>query len=78
VDGYADSLAWGVGTTAGAAARIDAAGRWRVRDSVHQVWFDTLQAGLATHTYRLLEPAELTLAGAPSLTPVSLRTPPAR
>ena len=73
VAGYVDSLAWAVGTSAGATARVDAAGRWRVRDSVHQVWLDTLQAALPTHRYRLLEPATLTVASAPAVTPVSLQ-----
>jgi translocation and assembly module TamB len=73
VAGYLDSLAWGVGTTAGAASRLDAAGSWVVRDSVHQIRFDTLQAALPAHRYRLLEPALLTLTSAPTVTPVSLQ-----
>ena len=73
VAGYLDSLAWGVGTTAGSLARVDAAGSWRVRDSVHQVWFDSLQARLPTHRYRLLEPATLTLASAPTVSPVAVQ-----
>jgi translocation and assembly module TamB len=73
VAGYVDSLAWGVGTTAGTLARVDAAGSWQVRDSVQQIWFDTLQAALPTHRYRLLEPATLTLASAPTVTPVAVQ-----
>jgi translocation and assembly module TamB len=73
VAGYLDSLAWGVGTTAGSLARVDAAGSWRVRDSVHQIWFDSLQAGLPTHRYRLLEPATLTLASVPTVSPVAVQ-----
>jgi translocation and assembly module TamB len=73
VAGYLDSLAWGVGTTAGALARVDGSGSWRVRDSVHQIWFDTLLAALPTHRYRLAEPAMLTLASTPTLTPVTVQ-----
>ncbi|HEY9505877.1 MAG TPA: translocation/assembly module TamB domain-containing protein [Gemmatimonadales bacterium] len=73
VAGYVDSLAWGLGTTAGTSARVDAAGSWQARDSVQQVWFDTLRAALPTHRYRLLEPAMLTLGSAPTLTPVSVQ-----
>ena len=73
VAGYVDSLGWNVGTTAGAQARVDAAGSWRVRDSVHQIWFDTLQAALPTHRYRLLEPATLTLDSVPTVSPVAMQ-----
>ena len=73
VAGYVDSLGWNVGTTAGAQARVDAAGSWRVRDSVHQIWFDTLQAALPTHRYRLLESATLTLDSVPTVSPVAVQ-----
>jgi translocation and assembly module TamB len=73
VGGYLDSLAWGVGTSAGATTRVDAAGSWRVRDSVHRIGLDTLQAALPTHRYRLLESATLTLDSSPTVTPVSLQ-----
>ena len=73
VAGYVDSLGWNVGTTAGAQARVDAAGSWRVRDSVHQIWFDTLQAALPTHRYRLLEPATLTLDSVPTVSLVAMQ-----
>ena len=74
VSGYADSLGWSIGSAAGNAARVDAAGRWRQRDSTHLVWFDSLRAALPSHTYRLLEPALLSLGGAaPSVSAVSLQ-----
>ena len=71
--GYADSLGWSVGTTAGEAARVDAAGRWRRNDSTQLVWFDTLRAVLPSHRYRLLEPALLTLGATRTVSPLSLQ-----
>jgi translocation and assembly module TamB len=74
LSGYADSLGWSVGSAAGSAARVDAAGRWRQRDSTHLVWFDSLRAALPSHTYRLTEPALLSVGGAaPSVSSVSLQ-----
>ena len=71
--GYTDSLGWSVGSSAGHAARVDAAGRWRQRDSTHLVWFDSLRTALASHTYRLSQPALLSLGGAaPSVSQVNL------
>ncbi|MBA3319212.1 MAG: hypothetical protein H0T50_14130, partial [Gemmatimonadales bacterium] len=71
LSGLTDSLGWSVGSSAGGTARVDAAGRWRVRDSSHLVWFDSLRAALPSHSYRLLEPAILSLGGAaPSVSPV--------
>jgi hypothetical protein len=74
LSGYADSLGWSVGSAAGSAARVDAAGRWSRRDSTNLVWFDSLRAALPSHAYRLLEPALLSLGGAaPSVSAVSLQ-----
>jgi translocation and assembly module TamB len=75
LSGYADSLSWNVGSAAGKAARVDAAGRWWRRDSTQLVWFDSLRAALTSSTYRLVEPALLTLGGAtPSVSPVRLQS----
>jgi translocation and assembly module TamB len=71
--GYADSLAWGLGTTAGTAARVDAAGRWRSRDSTHLVWVDSLRAALPTRAYRLTEPGIISIVEATSMSPVTLQ-----
>ena len=74
LSGYADSLGWSVGSSSGTVARVDAAGRWRQRDSTHLVWFDSLRAALPSHAYRLLEPAILSLGGpSPSVSPVNLQ-----
>jgi translocation and assembly module TamB len=74
LSGYADSLEWSVGSSAGRAARVDAAGRWRRSDSTQLVWFDSLRAALASNTYRLLEPALLSVGrSAPSVSPVNLQ-----
>ena len=72
--GYADSLSWSLGTSSGTGGRVDGSGRWRRRDSTNLVWFDTLQATLPSHAYRLLEPALLALGGpSPSLSPLTLQ-----
>ncbi|CAN5903160.1 hypothetical protein BH24GEM1_BH24GEM1_06020 [soil metagenome] len=74
ISGYTDSLGWGVGSSAGRVARIDAAGRWRQRDSTQVVWFDSVRAALPSHTYRLVEPAILSLGGGQaSVSPVDFR-----
>jgi translocation and assembly module TamB len=74
LSGYADSLGWSAGSAAGSAVRVDAAGRWRQGDSTHLVWFDSLRAALPSRTYRLLEPALLSLGGAaPSVSSVDLQ-----
>ena len=75
LSGYADSLSWSAGSSAGTAVRVDAAGRWRRGDSTQIVWFDSLRAKLPAHTYRLVEPAVLSVGqSAPSVSPVSLQT----
>jgi hypothetical protein len=72
-EGYADSLGWTLGSSSSNGTRVDAAGRWRPRDSTHLVWFDSLRAGLPSHAYRLQEPALLSLGiGPPSVSPVTL------
>ncbi len=74
LSGFADSLGWSVGSAAGSAARVDAAGRWRQRDSTHLVWLDTLRAALPSRTYRLVEPALLSLGGeGPSVNGINLQ-----
>jgi hypothetical protein len=71
--GYADSLAWGVGTTAGSTARVDAAGRWRTRDSTHLVWLDSLRAAMPSRAYRLVEPGIISIGEATSVSSVTLQ-----
>ena len=74
VAGYVDSLGWNVGTTAGARARVDAAGSWRVRDSVHQISVRH-PAGRAAHPP--LPPARAARRSpwisAPTVTPVTVQ-----
>ena len=73
LSGYSDSLGWSLGSSAGKAARVDAAGRWRRQDSLQLVWFDSLRVALPSHEYRLLEPAVLSLGGEnPSVSDVAL------
>ena len=71
--GYADSLGWSLGTSSGTGGRVDGTGRWRRRDSTNLVWFDTLQATLPSHAYRLLQPALLALGPIPSVSPLTLQ-----
>ena len=71
--GYADSLAWAAGSTAGATARVNAAGRWSTRDSAHLVWLDSLRADMPSQRYRLLEPATIVLGETTSLSPATLQ-----
>jgi hypothetical protein len=74
LSGYTDSLGWSAGTSAGQGARVDGAGRWQRRDSTQLVWFDSLRAALPALTYRLLQPAILSLGGAaPSVSPLNLQ-----
>jgi translocation and assembly module TamB len=74
LSGYADSLGWSLGSSSANGGRVDAAGRWRPRDSTHLVWFDSLRAGLPSHAYRLQEPALLSIGiGSPSVSPLTLQ-----
>jgi translocation and assembly module TamB len=71
--GYVDSLGWRLGSSPGALARVDGAGRWRQRDSTHLVWLDSLRVGLPSHTYRLVDSAVVSVTGVTrSVSPLTL------
>jgi translocation and assembly module TamB len=71
--GYADSLDWSLGSNLGQAVRVDAAGRYHLRDSSRLLWVDTLLAALPTRPYRLEEPVVVALEQrAPTVSPLTL------
>lgn len=71
--GPADSVSWHAGANIGPQTRIDGIGRLWVRDSIRHVDFDSLNAHLATRSWRLDAPAELVLGdSAPRLSRFSL------
>ncbi|HEX6106005.1 MAG TPA: translocation/assembly module TamB domain-containing protein [Gemmatimonadales bacterium] len=71
--GYADSLGWRAGVTAGQGVRLDGAGRYHEREEARLLWVDTLLASLPLHRYRLEEPVVIALdQAAPSVSPLTL------
>ena len=73
--GPSDSIGWSVGSGIGSAARIDAIGSWRRRDSTQVIGVDTLRARLASHTWRLIQPTVIALSdSAPIVRHLRVRT----
>ena len=71
--GYADSLQWSLGSTAGTGVRVDGTGQYYQRGESRLLGVDTLLASLPINRYRLEAPVVVTLdEGAPSVSPLTL------
>jgi translocation and assembly module TamB len=60
-EGYADSVSWNAGTSVGETSRFDGAGGWYVKNESRFITFDSLQANLPLHRYRLRDPVTISL-----------------